>query len=839
MARGQLRIYLGAAPGVGKTFAMLDEGWRRRNRGTDVVVALVETHGRPKTLEQVRDLEVVPRRRLDYRGTVFEEMDLDAVLARRPQVALVDELAHTNVPGCRNDKRWQDVEELLAAGIDVISTVNIQHLESVNDVVEEITGIQQLETVPDEVVRAADQIELVDMAPEALRRRMAHGNIYGPDKVDAALANYFRAGNLSALRELALLWTADRVDEALRDYREAHGIERPWETRERIVVAVTGAPSGEMLIRRAARMATRSHAELVGVHVRSDAGLADATTGLDEHRRLLADLGGIYHEVVGSDPAESLVRFALAENATQLVLGATSRPRWREVLSGGSVINRVIRSAGPIDVHVISGDETADGDGERLLPPRRRRPTTLPPGRQAAGWVMCAVGIPLLTLLLLATEQHLNLPSEMLLYLLLVGAVAVVGGLWPALFAAVTTSLVVNWFFTPPVHTWTIAEADNVVALAVFLLVAGMVSLLVSRLSRRSADAVRARAEAEAIAAVAGNLVDAENTLEVAVGHLRSTFGLDAVAVLQPDGDGYLIEASAGEPVPSSPEGHVSVDLRGGALLVLDGPSLHSDDLQVLHAFVAQLGAALEQRDLRAEAQVAATAAEGDRLRTAILRAVSHDLRTPLASIKASVTSLMQHDVDWSEHDRDEFLATIEEEADRLNRMVGNLLDMSRLQSGTVEPGLRPVGLEEVVPRALVSISGEAAELGREQVVVEVGEQLPRVVADPDLLERVIANLVANALLHSGPGTPVRIEGGRVGTRVDLRVVDRGIGVPLRDREAMFEPFQRMGDGVADSGVGLGLAVSRGFVDAMGGELTVDDTPGGGLTFTVSLPVAS
>ena len=605
------------------------------------------------------------------------------------------------------------------------------------------------------------------------------------------------------------------------------------------MVAVTGAPSGEMLIRRAARMATRSHAELVGVHVRSDAGLADATTGLDEHRRLLADLGGIYHEVVGSDPAESLVRFALAENATQLVLGATSRPRWREVLSGGSVINRVIRSAGPIDVHVISGDETADGDGERLLPPRRRRPTALPPGRQAAGWVMCAVGIPLLTLLLLATEQHLNLPSEMLLYLLLVGAVAVVGGLWPALFAAVTTSLVVNWFFTPPVHTWTIAEADNVVALAVFLLVAGMVSLLVSRLSRRSADAVRARAEAEAIAAVAGNLVDAENALEVAVGHLRSTFGLDAVAVLQPDGDGYLIEASAGEPVPSSPEGHVSVDLRGGALLVLDGPSLHSDDLQVLHAFVAQLGAALEQRDLRAEAQVAAAAAEGDRLRTAILRAVSHDLRTPLASIKASVTSLMQHDVDWSEHDRDEFLATIEEEADRLNRMVGNLLDMSRLQSGTVEPGLRPVGLEEVVPRALVSISGEAAELGREQVVVEVGEQLPRVVADPDLLERVIANLVANALLHSGPGTPVRIEGGRVGARVDLRVVDRGIGVPLRDREAMFEPFQRMGDGVADSGVGLGLAVSRGFVDAMGGELTVDDTPGGGLTFTVSLPVAS
>jgi two-component system sensor histidine kinase KdpD len=838
MARGQFRIYLGAAPGVGKTFAMLDEGWRRRGRGTDVVVALVETHGRGKTAEQVRDLEVVPRRRVEYRGTVFEEMDLDAVLARRPQVVLVDELAHTNVPGCRNTKRWEDVEELLSAGIDVISTVNVQHLESVNDVVEEITGIQQNETVPDEVVRSADQIELVDMAPEALRRRMAHGNIYAAEKVDAALANYFRVGNLSALRELALLWTADRVDEALRDYREAHGILKPWETRERIVVAVTGAPSGEMLIRRAARIADRSHAELVGVHVRSDSGLDEPTESLQEHRKLLADLGGDYHEVVGSDPAESLVRFALAENATQLVLGATSRPRWREVLAGGSVINRVIRSAQSLDVHVISGDEVPGG-GERLLPPRRRRPASLPPGRQLAGWVMCAVGIPLLTVLLSAVEQHLNLPSEMLICLLFVGGVALVGGLWPALVAAVATSLVVNWFFTPPVHTWTIAETDNVVALVVFLLVATMVSLLVSRLSRRSADALRARAEAEAIAAVAGNLIDAENALEAAVGHIRSTFGLDAVVVLRPQEGGYLIEASAGEPVPATPEGHMTVDLRGGALLVLDGPALHTEDLQVLHAFVAQLGAALEQRELRAEAQVAVAAAEGDRLRTAILRAVSHDLRTPLASIKASVTSLMQDDVEWTDHDREEFLATIEEETDRLNRMVGNLLDMSRLQSGIVEPGLRAVGLEEVVPRALVSISGDAAEVGDGRVTVAVGEDLPRVVADPDLLERVVANLVANALLHSGPSEPVRIEGGRVGGRVDLRIVDHGVGVPVRHREQMFEPFQRLGDGVADSGVGLGLAVARGFMEAMNGELSVDDTPGGGLTFTVSLPVAS
>ena len=417
-----------------------------------------------------------------------------------PQVALVDELAHTNVPGCRNDKRWQDVEELLAAGIDVISTVNIQHLESVNDVVEEITGIQQLETVPDEVVRAADQIELVDMAPEALRRRMAHGNIYGRRQ------GRRRPGQLLPGRQpLGAARAGPALDRRPGRRGAAATTARPTASTGR--GRPGSASSSPSPARRAARTSSAGRPGWPPAPTPSwsastsgpTPGSTRPTTGLDEHRRLLADLGGVYHEVVGSDPAESLVRFALAENATQLVLGATSRPRWREVLSGGSVINRVIRGAGPIDVHVISGDEAPGGDGERLLPPRRRRPTALPPGRQAAGWVMCAVGIPLLTLLLLAVEQHLNLPSEMLLYLLFVGAVAVVGGLWPALVAAVATSLIVNWFFTPPVHTWTIAETDNVVALVVFLLVAAMVvparEPALAPLGRRGAGARRGRGD--------------------------------------------------------------------------------------------------------------------------------------------------------------------------------------------------------------------------------------------------------------------------------------------------------------------------------------------------------
>src|SRR5262245_12046074 len=344
---------------------MPSEAPRARGRGADVVGGFVETHGRPKTAEQIAGLEVIPRRRIEYRGTVFEEMDVDAVLARRPERALVDELAHTNVPGSRNPKRWQDVEELLDAGIDVITTVNIQHLESLNDVVTQITGVTQRETIPDSVVRAAEQVELVDQTPEALRRRMAHGNIYGPEKVDAALANYFRVGNLTALRELALLWLADKVDDALEDYRARHGISKQWETRERVVVALTGAPGREHLIRRASRIAQRAHGELLGVHVQRDDGLSGPASDLiDRHRELLTELGGSYRAITGTDIAAALVAFARRENATQIVLGATSRSRWQE-LTQGSIIHRVIRLSGPIDVHVISQEADPDGSGLR------------------------------------------------------------------------------------------------------------------------------------------------------------------------------------------------------------------------------------------------------------------------------------------------------------------------------------------------------------------------------------------------------------------------------------------------------------------------------------------
>lgn len=834
--RGELRIYLGAAPGVGKTYAMLNEGCRRKARGTDVVVGFVETYGRANTAAQLRDLEVIPRLRMEYRAAVFEEMDLEAILVRRPEVVLVDELAHANIPGCRNEKRWQDVEELLDAGITVISTVNVQHLESLNDVVDRITGIRQHETVPDAVVRRAHQVELVDMTPEALRRRLAHGNVYAPEKIDAALANYFRPGNLGALRELALLWVADQVDVALEQYRERHGITEPWETRERVVVAITGAPGTEALVRRAARIARRAHGELLGVHVRSEDGLLHpASPTLEEHRRLLEEMGGRFYEVAGGDVAPALVDFARAENATQLVLGSSRQSRWSE-LTRGSVINGVVRLSGPIDVHVISGHSRSAPAGS---PPRaadapRRRLSPLPDRRRALGWLTACVGVPVLTLLLANLRTTVALPSVLVLFLALVVTTAAIGGSRPAYGAAVGSFLASNWFFTPPYYRLHVADGENGLALAVFLGVAALVSHFVDTAAHRSLDASRARAEAQTLAALAATTTE-DDPLPSLLGHLRDAFGLDGAAVLAERGGAWTVEAKSGERAPTRPEDATLVEpLPPGAVLAVMGNGFAARDRPLLKAFAAELASARERRRLRAEANRAGQLADANELRSALLQAVSHDLRTPLASIKASVSSLCQDDVDWTPEERGEFLGTIAEETDRLITIITNLLDMSRIQAGALQPALQAIGLEEVVPAALASLGGRA-----DVVDVDLDETLPPVRGDAALLERAVANVIGNAVAFTPPGGRVRVEAGAFADRLDLRVVDRGAGIPRADRERVFQPFQRAGDGHrAGGGVGLGLAVTQGFVNAMGGTVEIDDTPGGGTTVVITLSVA-
>jgi len=845
VSRGRLRIYLGAAPGVGKTYAMLDEARRRHERGTDVVVAYADTRGRPRTASMLQGLELIARRTEVVDGTEVEELDLAAVLARRPAVAVVDDLAHRNPPGWRHRHRHEDVQELLDHGIDVLATVGIESLASLQDVVERVVGERPADVVPDAVVRGADQVELVDMTPEALRRRVVHGNVVPIAEVEAALDGHFRPDTLAALRELALLWVADQVDERLQEHE---GPAR-WETKERVVVALTGAPSGDRLIRRAARLARRATADLVGVHVEQPGAVVDHEV-LDEHRRLLVELGGRYHEVVGADVPTALCDFARARNATQLVLGATGRSRWAE-LRRGSVVNAVLRAAGDIDVHVI-GDEAADRPvPSRSVPPRRgRRRPHIGARRQIGAAAVALVAVVALAVTLDQIHPEPNLPTDLLLFLLVVLVSALLGGFAVGLATAAVSAVVVIWFLTPPVHTFSIDGAADVVALATFFAVSVAVSALVSRLARRSAAAARARVEAEGLARAAGSLVAGDDAAAEIVDALCLTFDRTGVVLALPDGDGdgWRIEATAGAPIEpgavAAPghagvgdgpgdDGYSRVELPGGARLVHAGPPLNDDEQRVLSAFGAQLGHALERRRLEAEASRAAAAAQGDRLRTAILRAVSHDLRTPLASIKASATSLLQDDIDWTPEAQREFLEAIDEEADRLDAVVGDLLDMSRLEAGVVRPALSPVGLDEVVHGALASLSETTTVVAR-----DVPATLPLVLADPALLQRSVANLVANALRHGSADGEPSVIGRSVGTEVELRIVDHGPGIPARDRDQLFEPFRRLGDRQGPAGVGLGLAVARGFVDAMGGRLRLDDTPGGGLTAVVTLPAA-
>ncbi|MFJ8001973.1 ATP-binding protein [Streptomyces sp. NPDC096310] len=832
MGRGKLRIYLGAAPGVGKTYAMLSEAHRRVERGTDCVVAFVEHHDRPRTEVMLHGLEAVERRELEYRGSVFTEMDVDAVLARRPAVALVDELAHTNVPGSRNAKRWQDVEELLKAGIEVVSTVNIQHLESLGDVVESITGVRQRETVPDEMVRRADQIELVDMSPQALRRRMAHGNVYKPDKVDAALSHYFRPGNLTALRELALLWVADRVDEYLQQYRGEHNIRTTWQARERIVVGLTGGPEGRTLIRRAARMAAKgSGSEILAVYIaRSDGLTAASPKELAVQRTLVEDLGGTFHHVIGDDIPSALLEFARGVNATQIVLGSSRRKTWQYIFGPG-VGATVARESGPdLDVHIVTHEEAAKGRG---LPGARG--ARLGRSRLIWGWLAGVVAPVLLAVLLTALNNTLGLANDVLLFLFLTVLAALLGGLRPALASAAVGSMLLNFYFTPPTHNLTIQDPKNLVAIVIFFAVAVAVASVVDLAARRTHTASRLRAESEILSFLAGSVLRGETALDALLERVRETFAMESVALLErkSDVDPWTRAGSVGpQPVDRPESADVDMPVGDHMALALSGRVLPAEDRRVLAAFAAQAAVVLDRQRLVGEAEQARALAEGNRIRTALLAAVSHDLRTPLAGIKAAVSSLRSDDVEWSEEDRAELLEGIEHGADRLDHLVGNLLDMSRLQTGTVTPLMREIDLDEVVPMALGGVPENSVEL-------DIPESLPMVAVDPGLLERAVANIVENAVKYSPEGRRVTIAASALGARVEVRVVDRGPGVPEDAKERIFEPFQRHGDAPRGAGVGLGLAVARGFVDAMGGTLAAEDTPGGGLTMVLTLSAAA
>ncbi|MEO3931811.1 ATP-binding protein [Micrococcaceae bacterium Sec7.4] len=867
MARGTLRIFLGSAPGVGKTYAMLREGHRLREAGEDVVVGFARDRGRRDTRALLAGLELIPARRVPYPGLQLEELDMDAVMHRRPATAIVDEFAHTNPQDSRNTCRWQDIDELLDAGINVLSTLDIQNLASLSDVVSAITEDPPGETVPDEIVRRAAEIQLVDISPELLRQRLADGRIVASDRVDAALSNFYRPGNLAALRELALLWLADRVDEGLARYRTAKGIDASWPARERIVVGLPGGPEGGILIRRGARILNRvSGGDLLAVHVRAaETVAAESPQELEAQRRLVQDLGGSYHVVTGEDPAAALLDFARSVNATQIVLGISRRGSLARLLAGlrgGRTGARVIRDAGAIDVHIVSRPPAGEATGV----PRRRN---LGRARVTTGFVM-AILLPVLLQILLAVNPDKNLAATVLVQLTGSVAVALVGGLWPAILAALWSSLLVNYFSTPPVGNLTISDSQNVLALLVFVGVSAAVATVVDVSARRSKEAAFAKAEAATLAdltrgaagsqdTVAGLLEQALDVFQVRGAALLSCAEDDGLragsGVAARSGEGsrpsWRLIASAGDvpafssadgdsPGTAGTEGDNVERIDATTCLVLSGRVMPATDRRLLGAFGVHVVAQLERQQLLASRSEVLKLAEGNTMRTSILRAVSHDLRTPLAGIKLAVGGLRQDGVRYTREEEQELLATIEDCSDRLEVLVGNLLDMSRITSDSIRPLLRPVRWYDVIPGGLHGIAPD-------RVRVELPANMPEVEADEGMLERVIANIVENAVKYapasdivltgsSGGLSPAGLGGRPAG---ELRIIDHGTGIPAERVVDMFRPFQRLDDATQATGVGLGLAVAKGFTEAMGGRLTAETTPGGGLTMVISLPLSA
>jgi two-component system sensor histidine kinase KdpD len=807
---------------------MLDEGKRRRERGADVVVGIVETHGRVHTQEKLTDMTILPRKEMVYAGRTFTEMDLDAILERHPQIVLVDELAHTNITGSKNEKRWQDVEEILAAGIDVISTVNIQHLESIHDVVEKITGISQAETIPDLFLRQADQVEIVDITPEALHRRMVHGNIYQADKIDAALTNYFRIGNLSALRELALLWVADKVEEGLQKYRKDEGISDIWESQEKIVIAVNDAPEAETIIKRAARIAARSPgAKLFAVHILKNDGIAVSdVTALSKIERLVISLGGSFHEISSEDIPTSILDFARSVNATQVVLGVTSKGRWTRLLQGESIASKITRLSEEIDVHLV----THEGAPKPKFAWKLER-STLGRTRLIQAFAAMLVVLPLVTWLLTLARGSLNSFSDGLIFLLLNSLIALIGGFIPAILGTLVSIALLNYYFIPPIHTFTISEHNNVIALIIFLFVAFLIATLVEGSGRRQREALRASKESTLLSMLASQIIRGDAGMGGLLDHTKKALGFNSLRLEYDSNNGK--RKAIGDIGVSQDPTTTSFTWRINDTLKIagDGRMLNASDSRILEALASQLDLIWESEILAAKASEANEISESDRMRTALLNAVSHDLRGPLASALASVASLQNEGVSWSPNDRRELLQTASSSLERLKALIENLLDMSRLQAGSLAVHLQDVSIYDVIPTALktIAVSPSAIEL------IE-GAEVSDIRTDPGLLERVLANLIDNSISHGKCERKPQISISEHENEVQVRIIDYGIGIDPALIKSAFAPFKRLGDVDNARGVGLGLALSYGLAEAIGANLTLEETPGGGLTAIIAIP---
>jgi len=871
--RGRLKIFLGAAPGVGKTYEMLLSAQAKRREGVEVAIGVVETHGRQETEALLEGLDVIPRREVEYKGHRLTEADLDAILKRRPQLVLVDELAHTNAPGSRHPKRYLDVEELIAAGIDVYTTLNIQHVESLNDVVARITRIRVRETVPDSILDRADEIEVVDLTPDDLIQRLREGKVYVPHQAERAVRHYFQPGNLTALRELALRRTAQRVDDQLLSHMRAHAIAGPWPAGDRLLACVSEASNTPALIRYARRAADRLHAPWTAMYVETarTARLIDAERDhIAEYLRLAEQLGASTITIPGRKIADEIVAYAQANNITQIVIGKSDRPRWFEMIHG-SVVHDLVRKTGQISVHVIS----AKGDDPVLPRPvatrQRSEPFDLLPYAGSTAAVLCALGLGELI------TNAIGFMSVSLVFLTAVLVSAIAWGLWPALFASMLSVLAFNFFFIPPLYTFTIADPENVVALFFFALVAVIVSNLTAA-TRAQIVSARTRAKMTAELYAFSRKVAAIGTLDdllwATVFQVSSMLKLNTVLLLPDEEARALNLASAYPPEDklddadmaaarwcwehSHPTGRGSDTLPGGKWLFLPlrtgsgtvgvlgidrdapGPLLTPDERRLLDALADQVGVAIERISLARGLAEARVLAETERMRAALLTSISHDLRTPLASILGTVSSLRSYADKYDASDRDELLATLESEAERLNRFVANLLDMTRLESGAVELKLDLVDVAEIIGAALERAGNI---LARHRIEVRIDSDLPMLRLDPILFEQVLFNLLDNAAKYAPDGSRIDLRARQDGDVVAIKVIDEGPGIPPDDLERVFDKFYRVhAQDRRRAGTGLGLAICRGFVEAQGGRIEAQnrrDRAGAILTVRVPVPAAT
>lgn len=861
--RGQLKLFFGANPGVGKTFAMLEEARARKLEGRDVVVGVVETHGRRETEALVAGLEVLPRKTVEYRGMQLHEFDLDAALLRAPAILLVDELAHTNAHGSRHLKRWQDVDELLAAGISVYTTLNVQHLESLNDIVAQITGTLVRETVPDAIFDRADEVELADLTPDDLLLRLAQGKVYGAEQAGRAQEGFFRKGNLIALRELALRRVAERVDAQMRGYRREQGIQEIWPAGDRLLVCVGPNPAGARLVRAGHRMATRLHCEWVALHVeRPGRGLSPTDREmLTENLRLAEELGALTVTGQGQEPADEILAYAREHNIARIIVGKPTHPRWRDLLGRGSMLDRLVRGSGDVDVYVMTGD--VEGAAPRTRPPLRRTSPWSEYGYAALVVAVC-------TLISWLVFRHTTVTDIAMVYLL--GSVVVASrcGRGPSLLAVLLSIGLFDFFFVPPSFTFAVSDLQFVSTFGVMLVIALVISGFTVRIREQAAFARERESRTASLYAMSRELGAAETRerlLEVAGSHIGHAFA--AVAqILLPDPDGQ-VRAPAGlrPPYPMDEKersvaqwtfdhgqraglGTDTLPVAVALYLPLQGservvgvlgirpsnPARFEDPAQrqLLEGFAGQVALVVERAALTERTRLSQLEVEAERLRTALLSSLSHDLRTPLAGITGAATGLLQDGETLRPEDRRDLLQTIVEEAKRMNRLIGNLLDMIRVETQTLVVQREWQPLEEPIGVALIRL--DDALQGRE-VKVDLPADLPMVSIDGLLIEQVVINLLENALKYTPAGSPLEIAARARPGEVEVSVADRGPGLPPGEETRIFEKFYRAPDPTPSSGIGLGLTICQGIIRAHGGRIWAANREGGGAIFRFTLPI--